>query len=171
MPVDTFASFGRRLSALERALTDPELRAVMDDVGKQAQADIDKAARADLGGDLEFSGWPGNPIATERKHPGLGKVEVAPTPRARGVTRVAEQGRNPDGLAALRTGRGGRLQRRAGSRLRKRDGVRVDKWKGTRWNGRTAPKHTWTDAVKVIEAESPRRIARAIDHKLRRIFG
>ena len=171
MPNDTFASFGYRLDALVNGLSDPELRQVMDSVGKQAQADVERAARADLGGDLEFSGWPGNPVATERKHPGLGQVEIAPTPRARAVVRVAEQGRNAEGLAALRVGRGGRLQRRSGSRLRKRDGVRVDKWRGTRWNGRTAPKHTWSDAVRVINAESGRRIEREVQLRLRRIFG
>lgn len=169
MNVDTFASFAKRIDTFADGLRDPELRAVMGKVGEGAQGDADKAVRDDLGDD-EFSGWPGALLATQVEHKGEGKIEVAPTPRGRGPFRVAQDGRNQN-EAGLRTNARGQLQRRSGSRLRKRDGVRVEKWKRTRWNGRTAPMHTWDDAEQLIDRNTARRVELEVQKALGRTFG
>lgn len=167
MPNDTFASFGRRLDVLVNGLRDPELKGVMKRVGEAAQKDAEKAARADLGGDLLFSGWKKNPFVTELKHPAEGQVQVRPRGRARGMVRVAEEGRNR-GNTGLFAGPG--LNVRTGRNSRggvRQTGVRRSK----RWNGMTAPKHTWSDAEALIEKASPKRIDDEVRKAIRKAMG
>lgn len=164
---DTFASLAGKLDALANGLRDPGLRGAMTRVGEAAQKDADAAARADLGGDPAFSGWPRVTLSTELKHPAEGQVQLQPPGKARGPWRVAESGRNADGQAALRTTRSGTLQRRSGTRVRKTDGARVDKWRRTKWNGTTAGKGTWSDAEAVIERETPKRVDDEIKRAIR----
>lgn len=167
MPNDTFASFGRRLDVLVNGLKDPELRGAMKRVGEASQKDADRAARADLGGDNRFSGWARAPLVTELKHPGAGQVEVRPTGRARGPWRVAESGRNRGDARGFQ---GPGLNVRTGRRSRggvRQTGVR----RGSRWNGMTAPKHTWSDAEALIERAAPKRVDDEVARAIRKAMG
>jgi hypothetical protein len=153
-----FAQAGRdigvRLTALAKSHQDPGLRQVMERLGKLADQDAQRAARADLGGDNKFSGWDRAPLATEISHLREGQVEVRPTGRGRGPWRVAESGRNRGG-GGLTLGPG--LNVRTGRRSRggiRQTGVR----RSSRWNGMTAPKNTWSDAVAITTKETPARI-------------
>lgn len=149
---------GVRLTALAASHRDPQLRSMMERLGKLAEGDAQKAARADLGGDNKFSGWSKAPLATETKYLGNGQQYVGPTPQGAGPWTVAQAGRNAGGAGGLRTTRSGVLQRRAGTRVRKKDGVRVDKWRRTKWNGTTAPKFTADDAKAITARETPKRL-------------
>lgn len=149
---------GTRLVALQKSHQDPQLKQVMERLGTAARGDAAKAARADLGSDGRFSGWARAPLATETKYLGKGQQYVGPTSQGAGPWTVAQAGRNQGGIGALRTTRSGRLQRAAGTRLRKTDGVRVQRWRGTRWNGTTAPKFTADDARAITARETPKRL-------------
>ena len=147
-----------RLTALAKSHSDPELGRIMGRLGKLAEGDARKAARADLGGDNKFSGWERAPLATETKYLGKGQQYVGPTGKGAGPWTVAQAGRNAGGRGGLRTTRSGALQRRAGTRVRKKDGAVVDKWRRTRWNGTTAGKGTAEDARSITAKETPKRI-------------
>ncbi len=165
MPNDTFASFAKRLDTFMDGLKNPELERVMRTIGKAAEKDVERAVDADIGGNT-FSGWPKATITTEQHHPAQGQVEVRPRGKARGPVRVAESGRN-QGNASGFAGPG--LNVRTGNRSRggvRQTGVRRSK----RWNGVTAPKYTWSDAEKVIERETPKRLETEIRRAIRKAF-
>lgn len=130
------SDLGARLDALADALTGPQLRAVMTELGVAAKQDVTAAVRADLGGDNRFSGWARAPLTTGFEHTGPGAITLAP--RANGPFQVAEQGRMPGSKIV------------GGKRARRYSGRRVA------W-GRTRPKYTWSDAVQVIERDTPER--------------
>lgn len=164
---DSFASFGAKLDLLTNGLKNPALKGAMQRVGEAAQKDADEAARGDLGGDNKFSGWARAPLVTEIKHQSEGVIEVRPPGKARGPWRVAESGRN-QGETGLALGPG--LNVRTGRRSRggvRQTGVR----RGSRWNGRTAPKHTWSDAEKIIERETPKRVDVEVAKAIRKAMG
>lgn len=168
MPDDTFASFAKRLDVFANGLKDPELRRVMGKLGDEAvKKDVPKAAAADLGGDDRFSGWKGPRFEAEVKHQGPGSIVVQPKPRSRGMVRVAQSGRN-QGNASGFAGPG--LNVRTGRRSRggiRQTGVR----RSARWNGRTQPKHTWDDAEKIIDRETPKRVDEEVTRVKRKAFG
>ena len=168
--VDTFASFRRRVDVFVDGLSDPELRKVMARLGDAAKADANKAAEADLGGDNKFSGWARAPLDTEYKHQGEGQIEVRPTSRARGPWRVAESGRNR--LGASGGFQGPAINRRTGATMRTKTGkFRNSRARARRWNGITAPKHTWSDAEKLIEKATPDRVETEVARAKRKAFG
>lgn len=112
-------------------------------------------AAADIGG--SFSGWRrGNPIEldTQIKTTRNNGAVLFPTKTSAGPWTVAEKGRNQGnagGFAGPGIGRNGLTARTKSGGLRK---VRARKAK--RWNGRTDPKHTASEAVAAMERELPK---------------
>ena len=144
------SDLGARLDALADALTGPQLEAVMTELGVAAKKDVDAAVRADLGGDNRFSGWRRAPLTSGFDHTGPGVIELAPRANATGPFQVAEQGRMAGSTIV-------------GRRRRRYTGRRVA------W-GRTRPKLTWTDAVGVIDRETPDRAMKAVVKIVRRVM-
>ena len=137
---ETFAEFEQRIRRFQRELEDDRLKAIVTKAGVKAKEIATAAASADLGGDPKFSGWAPT-LETRFDHVSPGVISFHPTRRAAGPWTVAEFGRNQ---AA-----GPRL---SGPRLTKTG--KVSKAKTKRWNGRTQPKHTASDALTKIDAET-----------------
>lgn len=88
------AELQRRLAAGAEALSPRGLRPMWDEVADDAEAQVQRAVRSDLG-DLSMSGWyKGRPVivAARATVPADG-VELAPAPGAGGAFKVLEQGR------------------------------------------------------------------------------
>lgn len=134
-----------------------ELKKAMDRLGMEAKKDAKHAASLDLGGDPKFSGWPGS-LDTRFDHAGQGRISFHPTPRSAGKWTVAEYGRNTNAGPAM-----------VGPRLTKTG--RVSKARVKRYNGRTAGKGTATEAVRLIEEETPGRVEEYIAKALKKAFG
>lgn len=156
----------KRLMILESGLAGKDRAAAMMRLGRAAQQDHLKAARADLGGDNKFSGWARAPLNTELDQAKLnaGQVTVRPTGRARGPYRVAESGRGASGATGgfqgpsinRKTGTTFRTKKRGNVSMRQ-SGARVKRWSGT-----TAGKNTWTDGVQIVARETPDRLRKEI---------
>lgn len=155
MPDDTFASFGNRVDNMVGSLKNPQLRRLMDDVGKRAKSEATKAASADLGGDPKFSGWAPT-LDTRYDHVGDGRISFHPTRRSAGPWTTAEFGRNQS----------------AGPRplVRLTKTGKVSKARQKRWNGRTQPKNTATDALTAIKREFPKMAERHVQTSIRKFF-
>lgn len=155
MPNDTFKSFAGRVDKAIASFGGAELKKAMDRLGVEAKKDAMHAASMDLGGDPKFSGWPGS-LDTRFDHVGQGRISFHPTPRSAGKWTVAEYGRHTGiGPPAVRLTKSGRVSR---ARVRK-------------WNGRTAGKGTATEAVSVIQRETPQRAEAEIAKALKKAFG
>lgn len=139
--------FAADLNRLASALGGSEMESVMTKLGVEAKKDATAAARRDLGGDARFSGWPKAELAARFDHNGPGSITILPTPRSRGPWVVAEFGR-----------KAGRKATRRGSR-------RIATW------GATRGKSTWSDAVAIIERETPDRAMDALVHVVKGILG
>jgi hypothetical protein len=167
-----FDRLDRKLRAFGQEFQGDRLRRIMRDVGMESKGDVDKAVRSDLG-DLSMSGWRrGRPIQiTGRFDLGrrAGDVEISPQKRARGPMRVLEQGRNKgSGFGFAGPGintRTGVTSFTASGRVRQQRSRR-----GRRWNGYTAGKGTWSDAVKIMERQTPPRVAKAVRRALVQTF-
>lgn len=138
-------------------LENDRLRAVADKVGVRAKQLAAEAAKADLGGDEQFSGWPKAPLQTRYDHLSPGVISFHPTKRAAGPWTVAEFGRNQSA--------GPRM---AGPRLTKTG--RVSKAKTKRWNGKTQPKNTASDALGTIERDTPKVVDAEVSKAIRKFF-
>jgi hypothetical protein len=152
---DTFESFGRKVGKFQKELTDDRL---MHEIGKMAKAEADRAAKADLGPDGQFSGWPGA-LSTRYEIVGPGRLSFKPSnARAAGKITVAELGRNASAGPRLRsssltvTGR-----RRSARSIR-------------RWNGVTQGKGTASDALAAIEPKVPKIVDQRIGRAIRKTF-
>jgi hypothetical protein len=149
---DTFASFSRKIGDLESELDGSKLKAKLEQIGKESKGDAEKAVRGDLG-DLSMSNWRrGSPIQILARYDLRSdhEIEVTPSPRARGPWRVLEDGRR--GGAATDLVLVGRV-RKSGTRRAKSRG---------RNQGGTAGKSTWSDAVAIMERETPKRVDRYV---------
>jgi hypothetical protein len=146
----------RRLTPFINELEDAKLKAIADKMGVRAKALAKQAASADLGGDPKFSGWKPT-LDTRYDHLSPGAIGFKPTRRAAGPWTVAEFGRNQ---AA-----GPRM---VGPRLTKTG--RVSKAKAKRWNGKTEPKNTATEALELIEREMPQVVDAEVNKAIRRFF-
>ena len=147
----------RRLNPFIDELEGAKLKAIADKMGVRAKALAKQAASADLGGDNVFSGWPKAPLETRYDHLSPGAIGFKPTRRAAGPWTVAEFGRNQ---AA-----GPRM---VGPRLTKTG--RVSKAKTKRYNGRTQPKNTATEALALIEREMPQVVDAEVNKAIRKFF-
>ena len=147
----------RRLNPFLDELEGRKLKELADKMGVRAKALAKEAASADLGGDNVFSGWPKAPLETRYDHLSPGAIGFKPTRRAAGPWTVAEFGRNQ---AA-----GPRM---VGPRLTKTG--RVSKAKAKRWNGKTEPKNTATEALEAIEREMPKVVDAEVSKAIRKFF-
>jgi len=150
---DTFASLNVKLVKLQKELTDD---ALMHDIGKMAKDEATKAAKADLGSDGQFSGWPGA-LSTRYEIVRPGVLSFKPSSaRAAGKITVAEQGRNqmigPRQRSSSLTATG---RRRSARSIR-------------RWNGQTQGKNTASDAIAAIEPKVPKLVDRRVGRAIRR---
>jgi hypothetical protein len=157
VPNDTFASFAKRVDVFVNGLSGPQMKQMMTKVGVAAKKDADKAASSDLGGDPAFSGWPGT-LDTGFDHIANGRISFHPTKRSAGKWTVAQSGRN--------SAAGPRM---VGPRLTRRG--TVSKARQKRWNGRTQGKGTGSDALAIIDKETPGRIEDEIKKTLKKAFG
>jgi hypothetical protein len=146
----------RRLNPFIDELEDAKLKAIADKMGVRAKVLAKQAASADLGGDPKFSGWKPT-LDTRYDHLSPGAIGFKPTRRAAGPWTVAEFGRNQ---AA-----GPRM---VGPRLTKTG--RVSKAKTKRWNGKTQPKNTATEALALIEREMPQVVDAEVNKAIRKFF-
>lgn len=78
---------------LANSLGATALEGLMTDLGVAAKKDVAEAVRADLGGDLKFSGWARFNLASGFEHMGPGWILLVARPR--GPFNVAEHGRLP----------------------------------------------------------------------------
>ena len=156
MPTDTFASFAHRVDQFINGISDAELKKIMTRLGVEAKADATTAASSDLSGDPKFSGWAPT-LETRFDHIGEGRISFHPTARSAGPWTVAEFGRNSTAGPPMR-----------GPRLTKTG--RVSKARTKRWNGRTAGKGTASDALAVIEAQTPKRFEDELKKAIRKSF-
>lgn len=144
---DSLSSFAVKLDRLaERLGGDAALKSLATKLGVFAKKDAEKAASADLGGDPKFSGWAKAPLTTRFEHTSPGVIEFGPQGKARGPWRVAESGR--------------RAGMSKGTRKRK-----------PRNMGATAGKDSWSDAMKIMEAQTPGRVQDEVVQHLRKTFG
>jgi hypothetical protein len=147
----------RRLNPFLDELEGRKLKELADKMGVRAKALAKEAASADLGGDNVFSGWPKAPLDTRYDHLSPGAIGFKPTRRAAGPWTVAEFGRN--------SAAGPRM---VGPRLTKTG--RVSKAKAKRWNGKTEPKNTATEALEAIEREMPKVVDAEVSKAIRKFF-
>lgn len=162
-----FAAFARKLDRATAEFTGSNLRQILKQVGDAAaQKDAPKAVAADHGGRDHFSGWPKARFTTDAKVEGDG-VKVGPSNKGVGVWRVAQDGRHQNmktlggGLSGPVFGQG-KISKKTGKALRGK--------KQTKWNGKTAPQTTWTEAVVIMEKETPARLAKATGAALGKVF-
>lgn len=144
---ETFPEFTAKLRGLSKGLENP--KALMDNVGNKAILIASAAASVDLGGDPKFSGWKPR-LDTTFDHIGPGAIVFKPTRFSAGPWTVAQRGRNQGNASGFQ---GPGVNTRTGLTSRtKSGGVRkVQTKQARRWTGRTAGKHTATDAIAKIK--------------------
>jgi hypothetical protein len=154
---DTFASFAAKLDRLTDEFIGSSLSAKMNKLGGETKKDAAKAVSADLG-DMSMSNWRrGSPIQITARYDVRGDtVEVTAAPRARGPFTVLEEGRRAGAATDLVLV----------GRVRKKSGTRRAKSRG-RGQGATAGKNTWSEAVEIMERETPRRMAEIVAKAVR----
>ena len=159
MATETFAQFETRINRFMQELEDQKLKAIASKAGDEAKKLATKAAKADLGPDAAFSGWrpETNSLQTRYDHITPGAISFHPTRRSAGPWTVAEFGRNQ---AA-----GPRM---VGPRLTKTG--KVSKAKQKRWNGRTDPKDTASDALGMIDKAIPKLVDAEVTKAIRKFF-
>ena len=156
----SFAQYQARIEKLQRALEGPELEKVLHVLGKGAKGDAVKAVEGDLG-DRSMSHWRrGAPIEVTARYDQVADnaIDVGPERKNRGPWRVLEDGRQAGSAFDLvQVGK------------RRKDGTRRGKSRG-RNQGATEGKGTWSDAVAIMDNETPKRVAEEHDKVLRDIF-
>lgn len=166
---DTFASYAKRLQRFEREMSDEGMSHA---VGRMAKDEAAKAARADLGGDEMFSGWPQAELVTRYDVLDEGSALLKPTRRSAGGWTVAEFGRNT-GRSANSPILGPGVNRRTGLTSRTKTGrIRKVRAYGAarRWNGVTRGKNTASDAHDAIERKLPRVVDQRLARTIRSVF-
>jgi hypothetical protein len=131
---DTFASFSHKIGVLRDELDGTALQRKLDHIGIAAKKDALNALKSDIG-DTSMSNWRRKrPIKIAARYDFLSEseIEVKPTPRSFGPWKVLEQGRRPG------TSKRGRRY------------------------GASRGKNTWSEAVKIMERETPKRVDRYV---------
>lgn len=159
MPANNVAAtIAKRVKALEKSVSDEEQRKRLVEVGVAMKPLAQQAARADLGGDAAFSGWAAKsgkiPLAVAFKlHRSGAAMTVHRSGKSAGPWTVAERGRN-QGNAAGFSGPG--MNHRTGVTSRTSTGkIRNRRTAARRWNGTTAGKSTFSDAIGLMETKAP----------------
>jgi hypothetical protein len=157
MPTWTsFKAYGDEWDKVAKNLDASQRRKITREMAEEGQRIADRAATRDLGSDRAFSGWDrGRPIPLDT-HLKAGRNEsTLILPKFPGGWTVAEQGRN-QGNARGFAGPG--INVRTGLTARTKSGAlrKVRVRKSGRWNGVTSPKHTASDAVRVMERDLPK---------------
>lgn len=163
--------FSVRLRGAAGALTGPEMKKVMGQLGELARQDAAVAAAADLGSDRKFKGWKTDALDVRYRHLDAGEIVVSPTPRTVGPWVVAQLGRHQGNATGFQ---GPGAQAGTGLTLRTKSGAvrKVRARKGRRWNGTTDPKHTFDDFVKVSSQKfDDRLLPLMVDLVYRETFG
>ena len=162
MGISGFSAVDRTMKAVQDTVGDKGLTVMATKCGMRAKELAEKAELADLGPERGFSGWlkkDGSlmPLEVRFDHVRPGAIVVHPTGQSAGPWTVAEFGRNQ---AA-----GPRM---VGPRLTKTG--RVSKAKAKRWNGKTQPKNTASDALELIEREMPKVVGAEVSKAIRKFF-
>lgn len=166
-----FAAFQRKLDGVVKELDGTAGRRRLERVAKKTENDITEAVTGDIG-DTSMSGWRrGSPITITGRGVVQSNTEILMTPAkgAAGPMRVLQDGRNQGnagGFAGPGVGRDGMTARTKSGAVRK---VRARKAK--RWNGTTAGKGTWADAVKLMESRVGKRVDDEVVDALGRHLG
>jgi len=160
VPDDTLGTFAGKMDRLANDLTGKAMRAQLDAVGVGAKKDAAQALRSDLG-DEDMSNWPRRSgkamrLSVRYDHKSDTSIEVAPTPRARGAWRILEDGRQASSKGDAYTK----------GKVRK-DGTRKQ-YARRRSSGAAAAKRTWSEAVEVMERNTPKRVNAAVVDLLRK---
>jgi len=159
MPDDTLGTYGNRLGRIADDLAGRAMRAQLDAVGVGAKRDAMQALRGDLG-DEDMSNWPRRgktaKLTVRYEHKSDTSIEVSPTGRARGAWRILEDGRQASAKGDAYT-----------KGKARKDGTRKQ-YARKRTSGATAAKRTWSEAVDVIERNTPRRVNDAVGDILRK---
>jgi hypothetical protein len=134
---DDFASFNRKLDDFRSELDGTKLKAKLDQIGKAAKDDAAKAVQADLGDQSASNWWRGRPIKIEARYDLKGDHEIEDGRRGGSATDLVLVGR----------------VRKSGTRRAKSRG---------RNQGATAGKNTWSEAVEIMERETPKRVDRYV---------
>lgn len=143
-----FQQFARKAAKLESDLKRENMRAMLTEIGENAQKIAIREASADLGGDPKFSGW-APPLDTKFRLLD-GAVSFSPTKSSAGPWTVATIGRNKGNAGGF----AGPAMTRSGGAVgrRKSGGVRSTRARaGKRWNGYTQGKGTADRVVADIE--------------------
>lgn len=160
MADDDFATVGRKFEAFADDLAGRTLAEVMERLGQAAKKDAAEAVTGDIG-DLSMSNWwRGRPIQIQARYDVVSdhEVEVTPQPRSRGPWRVLEEGRRGGAASDLV------LVGRA-----RKDGTRRGRSRG-RNVGATAGKQTWSDAERLMDERTPKRVDAEVRAAARRRF-
>jgi len=159
MPDDTLGTYGHRLANIADDLAGKAMRAQLDAVGVGAKRDAMQALRGDLG-DEDMSNWPRRgrtaKLTVRYEHKSDTSIEVSPTARARGAWRILEDGRQASAKGDAYT-----------KGKARKDGTRRQ-YARKRTSGATAAKRTWSEAVDLIERNTPRRVNDAVGDILRK---
>jgi hypothetical protein len=137
---DTFASFSHKIGVLRDELDGTALQRKLDHIGIAAKKDALNALKSDIG-DTSMSNWRRKrqiKIGVRYDFLSESEIEVKPTPRSLGPWTVLEQGR------------------RAGRSKPKRRSPRG------RYYSASKGKKTWSEAVKIMERETPKRVDRYV---------
>lgn len=176
--------FAEQLEELATIFDAQAKKIIATGVRDTSQTVVESAVRGDIG-DLSMSGWRrGKPIAISSHVEVEGEtIVVRPGTvdnawrRGKGPMRVLEDGRNSSGVGGFhgpgvvqRSGKNyqaGETARTASGKLRK---VRTHKKR--RWNGYTAGRGTWSDALVGLNRELPAAAAEALfKDSVRKLFG
>lgn len=147
---DGFDRLNKISSGLAAEFDGRALRRRMTKVAVQTKKDVDEAIKADLG-DQSMSGWRRKkPIQLKGVYDVVSDTQFRVRPNVAGPVRVLEEGRNKG-----RSQSKARYSRKTGKQLRSK-----------RWNGRTQPKHTWTEAVKLMQDRVPGRVDKVVQEAI-----
>lgn len=163
-----------RLRAVEKSLSAAEQRKRLRKVATAVKPLAIEAARADLGADAAFTlgrTWSEIPLNVRFTMHGGNRpsLTIHREGRSAGPWRVAEQGRN-QGNAGGFAGPG--IGVTSGVTLRTKAGKvrKVRARAGRRWNGTTAGKDTWSDAVAKMQPKAAEMFTRLSRDSVRDAF-
>ena len=148
--MNDFASLEKKVLLLQQEFSGEAGKRRLNRVAVQTKKDVDEAVKADLG-DQSMSGWRrSKPINIKGRYDLVDDHTFRVVPNKPGPMRVLEEGRN--------RGKSGPVQRY---------GKKGRKLKLRRWNGHTQPKHTWSEAVTLMQ----RRIGGRVDQQVQQSIG
>ncbi len=169
---NSVGAFTRDFDKMISGLTGPEKRKITRLEGEAAQLIAAKAAANDLGIDRAFSGFTRqHPIVLDTRLQNAPDYNtlLTPTKLSAGPWTVAEFGRH-QGNASGFSGPG--VNRSTGATARTKAGRvrKVRARQARRWNGTTQPKHTASEALRVMDRELPKVVDKAVGVVVRQHF-